>query len=133
MASLTEIVRAEVHWYASNGEGLNVRLFPIFDDEHHNYAVIIVDHPAPKSYEGTAEVVVMARIFGNKVIIEADYTDKPLYKRLMERHDVPRDRIILAYVGEPTEEYFSPLPLPDYNYEKLTDDEPAKTEQPTGD
>jgi XisI protein len=126
MATLEEIVRHEVRWYASSGEGLNARLFPCLDYTHKTYAVVVVDYPAKKSREGTGDVVVMARIFGDKVIIEADYTDKPLYKRLMERHEVPRDKIILAYAGEPADEYFARLPLPERNYDKLTIDEPAK-------
>jgi hypothetical protein len=120
MATLTEIVRREVRWYASSGEGANIRLFPLLDDEHKTYGVIDVLYPYTEP--NSAEVIVMARIFGDKVIIEADNTDKPLYKRLMDRHDVPRDRIILAYAGESTEKYFERLPLPGYFDEPLTEE-----------
>jgi hypothetical protein len=131
MATLEEIVRTEVRWYAGGGEGHQARLFPILDDKQKMYAVVVVDYPAPNSYKGTGDVVVMARIYRDKVIVEVDYTDKPLFQRLMNNHDVPRDRIILAYAGESTDGYFERLPLPGYNFEKLTEDEP--TTQPTGD
>lgn len=131
MASLTDIVRYEVRWYASSGEGLGARLFPCLDDEHKNYAVIVVDYPARPSHDGTGSVIVMARSFGDKVIIEADNSDRPLYQRLMERHNVPRAKIILAYAGEAADETFARLPLPSYNDDNLTVDEAH--EQPVGD
>jgi hypothetical protein len=39
------------------------------------------------------------QIVGDKIVIEADFTDKPLYKALLNQ-GIPRDQIILAYAGE---------------------------------
>jgi hypothetical protein len=42
---------------------------------------------------------VMARIEGDKIIIEEDTTDQPLYERL-ERAGILREQMILTYAGE---------------------------------
>ena len=42
----------------------------------------------------------MARIVGNRVVIEEDMTDKKLVDALLQR-GILRDQIILAYEGEP--------------------------------
>lgn len=99
MDSLKQIVQEEVRWYAGKrGRGANVLLFPALDDEHLTYVVIGVSYPHRGNDVGN--VIVFARIVGNQVIIEEDNTDKPLHKHLMER-GIPRDKIILAYAGEP--------------------------------
>jgi hypothetical protein len=41
----------------------------------------------------------MARVVGNKVIIEEDTTDRPLVEALI-RCGIPREHIILVYAGE---------------------------------
>ena len=41
----------------------------------------------------------MARIIEDKVVIDEDTTDKPLYKELL-RAGIRRDQIILTYTGE---------------------------------
>lgn len=50
-----------------------------------------------------SHVVVMARIEGDYVIIEADRTDKPLVERLIDA-GIPREKIIEYYAGEPLPE-----------------------------
>jgi hypothetical protein len=42
-------------------------------------------------------------VLGDKVVIEEDLTDRPLYQALM-RQGIARERLILAYVGEPLPE-----------------------------
>jgi sulfur carrier protein ThiS len=42
----------------------------------------------------------MARIVGNRVVIEEDMTDKKLVDALQQR-GILRDQIVLAYEGEP--------------------------------
>jgi sulfur carrier protein ThiS len=46
-----------------------------------------------------AGVVVMARLLGDKIVIEEDTTDKPLLDALLQR-GVPRESILLAYDGD---------------------------------
>jgi XisI protein len=94
MDSLTEIVKKEVAWYAN--EGYNVILYPILDDVHQTYAINSIGHPNREEFSG---ITIMARVVGDKVIIEVDNTDRPLVDGL--RHaGIPREQIILAYAGE---------------------------------
>lgn len=98
MDTLTQITREEVRKYAGiRGRGANIILFPLLDDERQTYAVNAVDYPTRD--EG-AMVVVMARIVGDKVVIEEDATDKKLVDALLQR-GIPREQIVLAYAGEP--------------------------------
>jgi hypothetical protein len=97
METLEAIVREEIQWYAGDGVGANMLLFTIFDDKRLVYAVTSVDYPKRKSQAG---VVVLARIWGDIVIIEEDATDRPLLDALLQR-GVAREQIVLAYAGEP--------------------------------
>jgi hypothetical protein len=97
MDSLTQILREEVEKYTGGGRGAGLILFPLLDDEHQTYAVTAVDYPERSPYAG---VVVLARVTGDKVIVEADGTDKPLVDALVQR-GIPREQIVLAYAGEP--------------------------------
>jgi len=97
MVTLAEIVREEVTKYAGGGRGANIILFPLLDDVHQTYAVNAVDYPTRNDVAG---VVVLARIVGDKVVIEEDTTDKKLVDALLQR-GIPRDKIVLAYAGEP--------------------------------
>jgi hypothetical protein len=97
MAELIEIVREEVHKYESGGSGLNSRLFLVADEPRQIYTVVAVDYPVRYDVGG---LVVLARIVGDKVIVEEDTTDKPLVDSLIQR-GIPREQIILAYRGEP--------------------------------
>jgi XisI protein len=93
--SLLDAVRTEVKRYA--GYSPIARLFPLLDDASRTYAVIIIeDDPAARP----ASVIVMARVVDEKIIIEEDTTDKPLYDALMFNAHIPREQIILAYAGE---------------------------------
>jgi hypothetical protein len=96
MADLKNIVRTEVMKYAGSGRGINLRLFPILDDERFIYSVTAIDFPRRKE---SASVVVLARIVEPYVVIEEDATDKPLIEALVQQ-GVPREKIILAYQGE---------------------------------
>ncbi|MDZ4766262.1 MAG: element excision factor XisI family protein [Chloroflexota bacterium] len=97
MDTFVQIVKEEVRKYAANGRGAGLRLFALLDDERRTYAVNAADHPVRKDVVG---VMVMARIVGDVVVIEEDTTDKPLIDALLQR-GIARDRIVLAYVGEP--------------------------------
>lgn len=94
MVSLDQIVKESVFEYAGGGD--NILMFPVANEEQKVYSVLIVDAPVHKI---DAEIVVMARLADDKVIIEEDTTDYPLLEVLMKR-GVPRDKIIRAYAGE---------------------------------
>ena len=97
MDILKHTLREEITKYAASGRGANILLFAILDDEQGIYAVNAVNYP---ERENVADVVVLARIVGNMVVIEEDMTDKKLVDALQQR-GVLRDQIILAYAGEP--------------------------------
>ncbi|MFN8372842.1 MAG: element excision factor XisI family protein [Anaerolineae bacterium] len=106
-----QIVSREVRKYAFDGKGTNVRLFPMLDDQFQNYSVLEVGYP---SRHGDADVLVMARVIGEVVIIEADASAAPLVDALVKQ-GIPRARIVLGYAGEPTDGYSSAIPLPAYD------------------
>jgi hypothetical protein len=61
------------------------------------FAVIEVpDHDHP---DRMPLIVVMARIVGDNVVIDADATDRPLYEALLIA-GIPRENLILGYLGE---------------------------------
>lgn len=107
MDNLLKIVRQEVTKYAGSGRGINLRLFPVLDDEHQTYAVIAVDYP---HHQHVAGVVVLARIVGDKVVIEEDATNKNLADALIQ-NGIPRENIVFAYDGEILDEEVILSPL----------------------
>jgi hypothetical protein len=103
---LTAIVRQEVSEYA-RVRGWKSNVYYVEDDQRQIYTVIAVptsDHPLITK----ASVTLLARVIGDKVVIDQDLTDRPLFEAL-EEAGIPRDQIILAYAGEK---------LPDENIEK---------------
>lgn len=95
--TISTLLRSAIQSYVGQRRGANVILFPILDDEHQIYAINAVGHP---NREHVADVVVLARIVADQVVIEEDMTDKPLVNALVQK-GVARDHIILAYRGEP--------------------------------
>ncbi len=94
---LTEIVRHEVADYA-RVHGYKSKVFYVGDDNQHIYTVVVVpddDHP----FISNARVNIMARVLDDKVVIDEDITDRPLYEAL-EEAGIPREQIFLAYAGE---------------------------------
>ena len=73
------------------------KLYFLADDEHLAYSVVDVPN-IPSSY--STEIVVMARVIGDTIVIDEDTTDKPLVDALMVNAGLPREKIILAYKGE---------------------------------
>jgi XisI protein len=92
---LTALVQHEVEDYAS-GETIGGVTYPLSDIGKQSYAVIIVPDQPRKTH---AVVVVAARVANDKVIIDEDITDRPLWKELV-RAGIPREQIILTYAGE---------------------------------
>ncbi len=97
VAELTELVRQQVADYAK-GQDWRGRSYFLENAQENIYAVTFVpapDHPqAPK-----LDVIILARVIGDRVVIDEDITDRPLYRELM-RAGIPREQIVLAYAGE---------------------------------
>lgn len=92
---LSRIVQREVEDYASGGD-LDAVTYRITDHERRTYSVVVVpDRPRPFP----ARVVVMARVVDDRVIIDEDTTDRPLWQELV-RAGIPRQQIICLYAGE---------------------------------
>lgn len=92
---LRKIVQREVDLYAANSlQGYTCTIMD--DDQQHYVALHIPSHPP----EFLPSIIVMARIIGDKIVIDVDNTDKPLVDALMQNAGIPRERIILAYQGE---------------------------------
>jgi sulfur carrier protein ThiS len=105
MDQLVDIVREEIRKYAGDGRALNGRMFITSDEKTCTFAVNAVGTFGERHI---ANIVVLARVHDQLVIIEADETDKPLIDAL-EQRGVPREKIVLAYDGEivPDEETYS--------------------------
>jgi hypothetical protein len=95
VTSLLEALKSELTWYA-NTEGYQSTAHLFCDEKAHKYAVITLDDALTND---RAFVMMMAHIDGDIIVIDADYTDKPLYEALMHA-GIPREKIILAYAGE---------------------------------
>jgi XisI protein len=94
MASLNEIVKEVVYSYT--WKGLDLKTFRGTHAEENAFSVMVVDYPV---HQQDAGIVVMAHIEGDLVVIDADNTDRPLVDKLVEA-GIPREKIILAYVGD---------------------------------
>ena len=93
---LTDIVQREVMDY--HGPAFKAKTYYFEDFANQAFTVVIVpDYQYPRKSKTT--VTVMAHIVGNKVVIDEDITDRPLYEALMSA-GVPREQIVLAYAGE---------------------------------
>lgn len=93
--SLADITHREVDQYAGYSD--QSTLYSVLDDIHQIYAVIDVPR-WPRTY--STEIVVLARVVREYIVIEEDVTDKPLVDALMVNAGVPRAKIVLAYRGE---------------------------------
>lgn len=94
MAGLAELVRQEVEKYAA--PSYNSRSYAVLDDQRQIYVAMSVNDSTDPD---RAIPIVMARIEGDKVIIEADNTNKPLADAL-EQVGIATNQIVLAYNGE---------------------------------
>jgi hypothetical protein len=89
---LVAILGEEVKKFASDGIVAGNLYFPLTDDLRRTYAVNVV------AGAGSASVLVLARVLGGKIVIEAD-TKQSLVNNLQAR-GIARDQIVLAYSGE---------------------------------
>lgn len=67
------------------------------DPKEQVFVVLGVPDHFPRKFD--AGIVVMARVGGEKIVIEEDTTDRPLTRELM-RAGIPREQIICTYLGE---------------------------------
>ncbi len=92
---LTQIVQREVEGYAR--PVLRGASYIVTNTEQQLFAVIDVPDHYPRKF--AVDVAVMARIVGDKVVIEEDKHDRPLVDELV-RAGIPREQIICTYIGE---------------------------------
>ncbi|HEX2620317.1 MAG TPA: element excision factor XisI family protein [Phototrophicaceae bacterium] len=78
------------------GEGLNGVSYLTYDDEHNIFTVVGI---ATLGKERIVDNDLVVRLVGDRIVIEYDVNDKPLYEALMQA-GFPREQIILAYAGE---------------------------------
>lgn len=89
--TLKEILIEEMQKYA--GEGLNAYSYLTENEVENLYTVIDIANVRGKRIIGT---VLVARLLNEKLIIELDHNNKPLFDALKAR-GVPKEQIILAY------------------------------------
>jgi hypothetical protein len=95
VTNLSEVVRKEVSSYATegyNGAGERSRLYYTENQQDQVFSVLAPYDPAYKR----ADLVMMARIVNDQVIIDVDKTSKPLYDAL-KRAGVPERQIVVAW------------------------------------
>ena len=98
MDTLNELVEREMREYA--GEGLNGFTHFTQSDDKVVMSLIFVGQIQGRKF---SSISILARIVGQKIVIEDDKTNKPLVDRLVQA-GIPREQIILAYAGETVEE-----------------------------
>jgi len=94
VTALSEIVRQKVSSYATEGynmAGQHTRLYFVENPQDQVFAVLGPYDPADQK----ADLVMMARIVGEQVIIDFDKSSKPLVSAL-KRAGVADDQIVLA-------------------------------------
>lgn len=94
MDTLKAILKQEIQDYS--GEGANVMLYALLDDENQIYGLATTHYP---DRTRPAWLAILARIWDDYIVIEEDRTDRPLVDALLQR-GISRDQIILAYAGE---------------------------------
>ncbi len=95
VVDVREVVAREIADYVALGAHGEETYF-LRDDARRVYSFVSV----PRSRPQKSAVIMLARITDdNKVIIETDITDKPLYETLIQS-GIPRTQIIRAYAGK---------------------------------
>lgn len=96
---LTDAARNEVRQYAKDGF-ISHSVF-VADEVQRLYAALAIFNEGYDQHpRGRADVIVLARVEGEYIIIEEDRTDKPLAEALIQNAGVPETQIIRAYAGE---------------------------------
>ena len=93
ITDFTAVVRQVVKDYVWDQD--DSKAYLLEDVAYHMLAVLVVPNAKPQE----SLTILVARIEGEKVIIETDLTDRPLFQTL-EQAGVQREQIVCAYVGE---------------------------------
>lgn len=97
MDTLEETLEQCLRSYA--GKGVNGYSYFLADEENQVMSVTASFKVRGKHYVDTS---IFARMEDERIIIEVDKTNKPLYEMLLDK-GVPRQQIVLAYAGESTD------------------------------
>lgn len=92
--ALKQILIEEMQKYA--GEGLNAYSYLTKNEADHIYSVIDI---AAVRGQRLVSTVLIARLVGDRIVIELDHNNKELVDALTAR-GVPAEQIILAYRGD---------------------------------
>src|SRR4051794_5818136 len=98
MDSLKTVVRQVVAGYA--GKGLNSTSYLTQSEDNSVFTVADFARIRGKHF---AEISLVVRIVNDLVIVERDQNDKIILDALLQA-GIPREKIILAYAGEPVPE-----------------------------
>lgn len=98
MDNMKEIVRTVIEGYA--GKVLNGYSYLTVSPDEQVFTVVAIGKAKGERFATTGLIV---RLVGGLIIIERDVNDKPLVDALLQA-GVPREKIILAYAGEPVPE-----------------------------
>jgi XisI protein len=97
VVDVNAIVRHEVADY-NDVHDYKVKGYFLEDAKQSVYSIVIVpeaDHP----FVHEPSMMMLARVVGDKVVIDEDKTDRPLFEALVEA-GIPREKIVIAYAGE---------------------------------
>ena len=98
MDTLRDILHRTMKGYA--GRALNGYSYLMSSGDGTVFAIVSVGHVRDRRIVDTGLV---ARLMGERIIVEHDVNDKPLVDALVEA-GVQRGQIVLAYAGESVEE-----------------------------
>ena len=98
MDTLGDVLHRTVEGYA--GRALNGYSYFMSNADRHVFAIVSVGRVRDRHIVDTGLV---ARLAGDRIIIERDVNDKPLVDALVQA-GVPRGQIVLVYAGESAEE-----------------------------
>ncbi len=98
MDRLTAILKQVIEGYT--GEALNGYSYLTASADERLFTVVSVGHVHGERFADTALIV---RVMGKHIVIERDVNDKLLVDALLQA-GISRDKIVLAYAGEPVQE-----------------------------
>ncbi len=87
---LTPIVEREIANYVWDQDDSKAYLMK--NEAHQIYGVLVIPVNNPQD----SQTIIVAHIEGNKIVIDTDLTDKPLYKALINA-GVPDNQVVRAY------------------------------------
>ncbi len=98
MDRLIETLRQTLEGYV--GDALNGYSYLTESKDGTAFTVVSVGYLPDKRI---VDVSLIVRLVGDRIVIERDVNDKPLVDALLQAN-IPREQIVLAYAGEPTNE-----------------------------